>query len=279
MDATVPVNTAATFSCVVRVEGNSVGVVWEGPVDSLPPPILTIEGDLATSTLTFTVTNDSFEGNYRCSAQYTDCTEPVVSAFAAFTILPPPEIILGPALTLATAADNVTFNCSSTNAGSINITWTGPNGGLSAEQVEMGDVVYSFLALTEVDSGVGGEYTCTASNEAGEDSATEVLYVRPVVTPGSRTANDGGMADFTCVVQDTPSSNITWERMDESGSFTSLGVTETTLPISVVFSSMGQYRCVVSTGLFDEGLFDEDLLSPTALLTGELLLQYMLNRW
>lgn len=243
-----------------------MGVVWEGPVASLPLPILTIEDDLATSTLTFIVTDDSFEGDYSCSALYTNCTLPVVSSSAVFTILPSPEIILGPILMLATAADNVTLNCSSTNTGSVNITWTGPNGDLSAELVVAGNVVSSFLVLTEVDSGAGGEYTCTATNEAGEDSATEVLYVRPVVSPGSRTADNGGMVDFTCVVQDTPAGNITWERMDESGNFTSLVVTETTLTISVVFSSTGRYRCVVSTALFDE-----DLQSPTALLTGELL--------
>ena len=273
VSTSVPNDTIATFSCVVRTrENNLVDVTWVGPVASLPPPTNTIEGDLVTSTLTFTVTDASFEGNYTCTAQYTDCTVSVTSSPATFTILPLPDIILMPALMLVTAGDDVTLNCSSTNPGTVNITWVGPSGGLSAEQQVEDDFVFSSLRLMEVDSGDGGEYTCTATNAAGEDGATEVLYVRPVVSPDSRTASNGGMVNFTCDVQDTPACNIMWERMDDSGNFTSVGATEQVLTISVEFGSMGQYRCVVSTAIFNE-----DLQSPAALLTGELTLYTMKN--
>jgi hypothetical protein len=228
-----------------------------------------IEGELATSTLVFTVSDGSFEGDYSCTARYTDCSVEVISSPATFSILPPPNITLSSGPMLVSTGANVTLICTSTNPGTVDVSWEGPVGDVSdqARQVIVGGEVTSTLTLTEVDAGDGGEYTCTATNEAGEDSITEVLYVRPVVSPVSRTANNGGMVNFTCVVQDTPARDISWERMDGYGNFMPLNVSEETLVISVEFGSMGMYRCVVSTDLFEE----EALQSPSASLTGKLL--------
>ena len=180
-------------------------------------------------------------------------------------ILPPPNITLGPSDTLVSMGDSLTLNCVSTNIGSIQITWTGPNGDLSGEQVVGSDSVSSTLTLTEVDSNDGGEYTCVASNEAGVDSAVGVVYVRPVVSPTIGAASLGDMVDFVCVVQNNPPANISWERMDDSGVFMSLmGETERTLNFDLIaYSDSGFYRCVVNTALF--GVLE----SPAAVLAGE----------
>ena len=261
MNVSVPVDTEASFSCVVFAgeEGNMVDVYWDTPLE-LSSPNNSVQGESVISTLTLFATNDSFEGDYRCIAQFNSCSINVSSPPATFTILP--TIITPLQDVLVTTGDNITLSCNATNFGSTSITWTGPSGALMGEQVT-GDEVSSSLTLTGVDSSDGGEYTCTATNEAGTDSSAAIVYVRPVVTPDLLTAARDQMVSLNCTVQDSPMANILWEKMDEFGAFTSLNVSDQILELTVEFGDMGVYRCVISTALFGV------LNSSTSLLTGE----------
>ena len=235
-------------------------IYWDTPLE-LSSPNNSIQGDLVISALTFIAANYSFEGDYHCIAQFDSCSIDVSSPPATFTILP--TIISPPRNMLVTTGDNITLSCNATSFGSTSITWTGPSGALMGEQVT-GHEVSSSLTLTGVDSRDGGEYTCTATNEAGTDSSTAIVYVRPVVTPDLLTATRDQMVSFNCTVQDSPMANISWEKMDEFGDFTPLNVSDQILELTVEFGDMGVYRCVVSTALFGV------LNSSTSLLTGEL---------
>ena len=240
-----------------------VDIYWDTPLE-LSSPNNSIQGDFVNSTLTFIAANDSFEGDYRCIAQFDSCSIDVSSPPATFTFLP--TIITPPQDELATTGDNITLSCSATNFGSTSITWTGPSGSLMGDQVT-GDEVSSSLTLTGVDSSDGGEYTCTATNEAGNDSSTAIVYVRPVVTPDLLTAARDQMVSFNCTVQDSPMANISWEKMDEFGAFIPLNVSDQTLELTVEFGDMGVYRCVVSIALFGV------LNSSSSLLTGKWICQ------
>ena len=252
MNLSVPVNTEATLSCQVRTEpGEQLGnISWEGPMSPIPYPTMDEQNGITTSNLTVNLTAD-YVGEYRCIAKYRDCNVTVTSLSGTLTILPPVQILLLPVDQLRMPGDDVAFTCVSTNDGTVSIEWTGPQGNLMGSQVDLENNVTSTLTLTGVESSIGGQYTCSASNEAGRDSATAVLYISPVVTPNRTRVNVNESVTLTCVVQDPALGVIQWEKMDNAVFQPQDNEQDRTLTIQRVrYNSHGTYRCSVDTYLF-----------------------------
>ena len=267
MNLSVPVNTEATLSCQVRTEpGEQLrNITWEGPVSPIPYPTMDEQNGIATSNLTVNLTTD-YVGGYHCIAQYRDCNVTVASFSGTLTILPPVQILLLPVDQLRIPGDDVNFTCVSTNDGTVSIEWMRPQGNLTGSRVDLEDNVTSILTLTGVESSIGGQYTCTASNEAGRDSATAVLYISPVVTPNRTRVNVNESVTLTCVVQDPALGVIQWEKMAANELFQPLdNEQDRTLIIQTVrYDSGGTYRCNVDTSLF--GM----LISTGSILIGKI---------
>ena len=265
----VPIFTEATFSCEVSAEEDSLlNISWSGPTSPLPLPNNTFQANSSSflSVLTFNVTGTEFEGNYSCIAVYSNCLASVMSSQASFSILPPPVVTSGPIPdVLASVNDNITLTCNSTNIGTISFTWSGPRLGLVGMESVVDEAFTSTLTLSSVDSTDGGEYTCLAMNEAGEDSASGVLFVAPVVEPTRTLAAAGDMVTFMCVVQQFSVVGIQWEALNtDTGMFEPLAnETQRNLTFSASFVNGGSYRCVTNTSLFGE------TNSTTAELIGE----------
>ena len=272
MNLSVPVNTDATLSCQVRTEaGESLrNITWQGPQSPLPVPTMTEQDGIITSNLTVNLTAD-YEGEYNCTAQYTECSETVTSLTATLTVLPPPVILMtSEQAVLRMPGDSVTFTCVSTNDGTISIEWRDPEGSLlSGPQVLEMEGTYNFtssLTLTAVEASVGGEYQCTAINEAGCDSSTILLYITPVAAPNITLVNVGNLVELTCVVQYPPLGDFQWQKMDNTEVFQPLEA-ENNLTLTFVanYSSGGTYRCAVNTSSF--GVLE----STTSLVIGKSL--------
>ena len=264
-----------TFSCVVNagVEG-TVTIMWSGPPDArLPPPYNTRQPSpqdhRVRSELTVNIANETFEGGYRCSARFDNCVGNVTSDVGFLSITPPPEIIKGPENQLVDRNSNVSLNCTATNVGNISISWTGPVSGLEGDEtLSDTDNFISIVTVMEVDFENGGEYVCTASNEAGSVNSTAIIYVRPELTPVEVLTSAGMMVTLMCVVQDSPPGSVRWQKMNMSGLYDELtDETDRNLTFQpVAFGDEGSYRCVVNTSEFGE------LTSPVSVITGKHIL-------
>ena len=261
MNLSVPVNTYATLSCQVRTEaGESLrNITWQGPQSPLPVTTMTEQDGIITSNLTVNLTAD-YEGEYNCTAQYTDCTETVTSLSATLTVLPPPVILMtSEQAVLRMPGDSVTFSCVSTNIGTISIEWRDPEGSpLSGAQLVVEGNVTSSLTLTAVEARFGGLYQCTAINEAGRNSAYILLYITPVVTPDRTLVSVNDLVELTCAVQEPPLGDFQWQLNTQSLQ----AANNRTLTFMATYSSGGTYRCTVDTNSFGV------LTSTTSLVVG-----------
>ena len=78
------------------------------------------------------------------------------------------------------------------------------------------------LIVSNISSMNGGSYTCVVSNAAGNDSATAVLYVEPIIVtqPTNILTRNGTVVNFTCAAESFPAPEYTWEKYnEESDSF------------------------------------------------------------
>ncbi len=275
MNTSVPLNTEATFTCVVSAgEESTVDITWMGPVMITPSSIFNTpdESGLVTSNLTINITSDMFEGEYSCNASYSDCIGNIVSSTAFFTILLPPDITEGPLEQVVNENDTVTLNCSATNLGTVSITWIGPTPNLQGVETMVDGMIMSSLTLSDVSYLDGGVYTCRATNEAGSsDDTSSILYVRPVVTPPVVRTSAGSEVTLTCRVQDTPPATFQWEKNSTLGEYETVmgesGRNLTFMPIE--FGNEGSYRCVVNTSQFGE-----QISTSIAQITGKKMYHY-----
>ena len=249
-----------------------VSITWSGPVASLPLPVNTpvpSQEDLVISNLTVNITGPSFEGEYRCIAQYTNCIGTTTSNPTNFIILLPPTISEGPVDQVVDVESNVSLTCTANldtvNLNTVSITWTGPVTDPIVQEVTATDSITSTLTVSEVEINNGGEYTCTAGNEAGSDSASSILYIRPVITPAMILTSAGENVTLTCGVQDTPPGTFQWEKMNLTGMFNPLAnESERNLTLyPVEFGDEGTYRCIVNTSQFGEQM------SSLSVITGK----------
>ena len=234
-----------------------VNVTWSGPVASLPLPVNTpvpSQEDLMISNLTVNITSPSFEGEYRCTAQYTNCIGTTTSNPTNFIILLPPTISEGPVDQVVDVESNVSLTCTANldtvNLNTVSITWTGPVTDPIVQEVTATDSITSTLTVSKVEINNGGEYTCTAGNEAGSDSASSILYI----TPAMILTSSGENVTLTCGVQDNPPGTFQWEKMNRTGMFNPLAnESERNLTLyPVEFGDEGTYRCIVNTSQFGE---------------------------
>ena len=274
MDMSVPINTEAVFTCYVSVRNITevLNVSWNGPVGDLPMP--TMQPDPTTDTLyisilTVNITDSSLEGSYNCTAGYSTCSSSLTSNSATLSILPPPTILQAPMdVGVVIVGDTVSFNCSSTSEGNVSISWTGPRPNLLSisESSNMGMTSTLTFAIHDVSN--GGEYACIASNEAGSDMETIVLYIRPELStiPTDLLTSVGAVFTLMCLMQNQPPSTIQWEKINDNGMFDIL-VNETRVNLTinpVMFGDEGTYRCVVNFPQLGK------LMSPSDMISGML---------
>ena len=87
------------------------------------------------------------------------------------------------------------------------------------------------------------------SNTAGNDSATAVLYVEPIIVtqPTDILARNGTVVSFTCAAESFPAPEYTWEEYnEESSSFDTVSNGSVLEFTPAVFGDEGSYRCVAS---------------------------------
>ena len=138
---------------------------------------------------------------------------------------------------ISTRGSSVTFDCSALGGPDNTYLWMMNGDTLGNE---------STLIVMDIDASSGGNYTCTVSNAAGNDSASITLYVAPyIVTPldeQSLTAS-GSNVNINCDAAGFPSPIVNWVDM------TNMEVSNTSLLefSPVMFGDEGLYRCVATT--------------------------------
>ena len=136
---------------------------------------------------------------------------------------------------IPTRRSNVTFNCSAMGGPEISFTW------MKDEEIIGNE---STLSVSDIDASSGGNYTCTVSNAAGNDSDSITLYVQPyIVTPleDVTLTSNGMVVNLTCSVDGFPTPSIVWIR----NSTDEILANDSMLIIpEIMFGQEGVYRCV-----------------------------------
>ena len=152
------------------------------------------------------------------------------------TVSPEDSVDIVP-LNVASLNENVTLTCTAMGGPGNSFQW-------EIEGKVVGNV--NMLELVDIDASNGGNYTCTVSNTAGNDSASITLYVAPyIVTPLDEqfpTAS-GSEVSINCDAAGFPSPTVNWVDM------TNMEVSNTSLLEfrPVMFGDEGLYRCVATT--------------------------------
>ena len=137
---------------------------------------------------------------------------------------------------------NVTFSCLAQGGPNNEYHW-------QHDGVDLMNETNVNLAIDNVGTVNGGNYTCVVSNAAGNDSATATLYVAPIVVtqPADILTRNGTVVNFTCEAESFPTPEYQWEKYDETmGTFIRV-VSDPVLEFSpAVFGDEGTYRCVAS---------------------------------
>lgn len=306
-----PVNTSiglsrlnsdnVSFNCFI--DGgtvHSVQVTWYGPgagtTSFHPQSPVPIQTDPDTGRVRSTLLLSDSAGDYWCETSYLnapDCTAMSQSNTATLFIVTAPALLSEPTpmqlnVTMGTTLSyDCSFNASDTNSrltfepelANFSVFWTGPLGiienGVSYEVLlSLSDEIVNItLIIREVDSSLGGEYTCTAENIDGSINSTVLLYVDPIIDPTNYTAAQNDSVTITCTVQDQPETFVSWQK-EINGTFETLNsqitsngrilnTTSRNLTFErVLFGDEGVYRCVADTVEFGA------LSSNHVLLTG-----------
>ena len=145
-------------------------------------------------------------------------------------------------MVIADIGGTVTFTCSA--QGGPNNTYQWQNDGRDLMNETDTTLVISNIAAMN-----GASYTCVVRNAAGNDSATAVLYVEPIIVtqPTDILTRNGTVVSFTCAVESFPAPEYMWEKYsEESGSFDRVSNGSVLEFIPAVFGDEGSYRCVAS---------------------------------
>ena len=266
MNTSVPMNTEVTFSCTIIPEvASEVVITWSGPDSPLPSPVDSEENDTITSNLTVNVTDGRHQFElYTCSVSYSNCLVVATSSPATFSIVLPPIITKPPVGGDFDINSSLLLTCTATNFGTVTIAWIGPESDLQGTNVLFNDVNTSYVySILLSDHSLGGIYTCLATNEAGSDNASVIVFIRPVVLPEMILASRGDEVILSCQVQSSPSSTIRWEKENLLGTFEVVNGSESALFFNgsdntlafrpFEFGDEGVYRCVASVdGLTDK---------------------------
>ena len=104
----------------------------------------------------------------------------------------------------------------------------------------------TMLNVIDINASHGGNYSCTVSNAAGNDSASTTLYVAPYIVTqleGEILAVNGSSLNINCTAAGSPAPMVKW--VDMQGIEVS---NSSQLQFSpVMFGDEGLYRCVATT--------------------------------
>ena len=103
------------------------------------------------------------------------------------------------------------------------------------------------LTLVSVDASLGGDYMCTVSNAARNESANTTLYVAPyIITPLEEQIlkEIGSFLNITCEAGGFPVPDVSWVRVNNDMTLTQVSNTSLLNLCPVSFSSAGVYCCV-----------------------------------
>ena len=106
-----------------------------------------------------------------------------------------------------------------------------------AERWERLNETDTALIVSNITAMNGGNYTCVVSNTAGNDSATAVLYVEPIIVtqPTDILARNGTVVSFTCAAESFPAPEYTCYRCVASLPGTSRNATSNQAVLTGIF--------------------------------------------
>jgi len=157
-------------------------------------------------------------------------------------VSPENTVAVSPEMEIAVVGGTVTFTCSA--QGGPDNTYQWQNG----EQDLMNETDTT-LTVSNISAMNGGNYTCVVSNTAGNDSATAVLYVEPIIVtqPTDILTINGTVVNFTCAAESFPDPEYTWEKYnEETNSFDMVSSGSVLEFTPAVFGDEGSYRCVAN---------------------------------
>ena len=122
------------------------------------------------------------------------------------------------------------------------------------------NITTAILTIDNIALDEGGDYMCMASNRAGDDSSIATIFIEPIITIADDIfTTNGSSIEFECEADGIPSPNVTWQRYDENGNFTTVSLSRTYNITPVMFGDEGDYQCVATS--------DAGSTSQTATLT------------
>ena len=155
---------------------------------------------------------------------------------------PEGSVAVSPKMVIAIVGGTFTFNCSARSGPENTYQWQNDGRDLMNE-------TDTTLILSNIAAMNGGSYTCVVRNAAGNDSATAVLHVEPIIVtqPTDILTRNGTVVSFTCAVESFPAPEYMWEKYsEESGSFDRVSNGSVLEFTPAVFGDEGSYRCVAS---------------------------------
>ena len=173
---------------------------------------------------------------------------------------PEGSVAVSPEMVIADVGGTVTFTCSA--QGGPNSTYQWQNDG-----EDLMNETDATLIVSNITAMNGGNYTCVVGNAAGNDSATAVLYVEPIIVtqPTDILTRNGTVVSFTCAAESFPAPEYTWEKyIEETGSFDTVSNSPMLEFTPAVFGDEGSYRCVASLPVDTS----RNATSQLAILTG-----------
>ena len=259
----LPLGDLLSLSCTVDIgTSDSFNITWITTASVTLP--LSLESDNGDGTYTSTlplmnISSIVYAGNYSCVAGYTNCVVTVESEPISLVLVSiEPYVIAQP-------DSDVILNCIvNSPIDFTTISWSGPNGDLNETSRTVNqDTVTSTVAITSISYLEGGTYTCTANNIAATVNSTTTLFIYPRIVPSTLTSQNGENRNFTCEVQSSLMSAISWDRLElgsgggpvpmdlvvDSGSGM-MPFTDTVLSFEpVMFEDQGTYQCVANTNI------------------------------
>ena len=143
--------------------------------------------------------------------------------------------------------DNVTLTCVAEGGPGNSYQWQ--RDGVYLENETSKNLTISNVNITD-----GGDYTCFASNSAGNGSATGTLYIMPEIIEGPMdiSAQNGTVVSFTCFAVGFPTPVYNWGMSNGTVFATVDMATNSFLEFSpVVFEDEGIYQCIATSTLSD----------------------------
>ena len=133
--------------------------------------------------------------------------------------------------------NDVTLFCSS--EGGPNNTYEWRKG-----QILLDNEVDDTMTLYNIDNTSAGNYSCTVSNPAGQDSISIFVFIQPyIVNPLAESVQvfNGSSVNITCEADGFPRPNVSWMNESTKVSNTSLLNFD-----PVLVTNQGLYRCVAT---------------------------------